>query len=125
VLFTQGLDGKAHKRNTQATCSIACDGERVFALFMNAGAIHLIALNPDGTELWRKELGKYTSHWGYSASPILHGNIHPRRGRSRGMGASSRRSLVPRAKSCGRRPARSLPITRRRLSDGSRGRTRC
>ncbi len=72
-LFSQGLDPKAHKRNTQASCSIACDGEKVFALFMNAGAIHLIALSPDGAELWRKELGKYTSHWGYSASPILHG----------------------------------------------------
>ena len=73
VLFTHGLDAKAHKRNTQASCSIACDGEKVFALFMNAGAIHLVALNPDGTELWRKEVGKFTSHWGYSASPILHG----------------------------------------------------
>jgi outer membrane protein assembly factor BamB len=72
-LFTGGLDAKAHKRNTQATCSVACDGERVFALFMNAGAIHLIALSPDGAELWRKELGKFKSHWGYSASPILHG----------------------------------------------------
>jgi outer membrane protein assembly factor BamB len=73
VLFTGGLDPKAHKRNTQATSSVACDGERVFALFMNAGAIQLCALRPDGAELWRKELGKFTSHWGYSASPILHG----------------------------------------------------
>ncbi|MDQ3625340.1 MAG: PQQ-like beta-propeller repeat protein [Verrucomicrobiota bacterium] len=73
VLFTGGLDAKAHKRNTQASCSVASDGEKVFALFMNAGAIHLCALSPDGAELWRKELGKFKSHWGYSASPILHG----------------------------------------------------
>lgn len=73
VLFTGGLDPKAHKRNTQATSSVACDGERVFALLMNAGAIHLCALSPEGAELWRKELGKFKSHWGYSASPILHG----------------------------------------------------
>jgi outer membrane protein assembly factor BamB len=73
VLFTDGLDGKAHKRNTQASSSVACDGEKVFALFMNAGAIQLTALSPDGAEIWRKEVGKFTSHWGYSASPILHG----------------------------------------------------
>ena len=73
VLFTNGLDPKAHKRNTQATNTVACDGERVFALFMSAGNIHLCALKPDGTELWRKDLGAFNSHWGYSASPILHG----------------------------------------------------
>lgn len=73
VLFTGGFDARTHKRNTQASCSIACDGEKVFALFMNAGSIHLIALSPDGQELWRKEVGKFASHWGYSASPILHG----------------------------------------------------
>lgn len=73
VLFTDGLDPKAHKRNTQATSSVACDGEKVFALFMNAGAIQLCALSLEGAELWRKELGKFKSHWGYSASPILHG----------------------------------------------------
>ena len=73
VLFTHGFDGRVHKRNTQASCSIACDGEKVFALFMNDGAIHLIALSPDGAELWRKEVGKFASHWGYSASPILYG----------------------------------------------------
>jgi outer membrane protein assembly factor BamB len=72
-LFTDGLDAKAHKRNTQATCSVACDGERVFALFMNAGAIHLVALTLDGAEVWRQEVGKFKSHWGYSASPILYG----------------------------------------------------
>lgn len=72
-LFTDGLDAKTHKRNTQASSTIACDGEKVFALFLNAGVIHLVALNLEGAELWRKELGKFKSHWGYSASPILYG----------------------------------------------------
>lgn len=75
VLFTGGHDQKTHKRNTQATSSVASDGERAFALFLNGGAIHLVALSFDGDELWRKELGAFTSHWGYSASPILHGDV--------------------------------------------------
>jgi outer membrane protein assembly factor BamB len=75
AIFTGGLDPKAHKRNTQATSTLACDGEKVFALFMNAGAIHVCALGVDGRELWKKEAGKFTSHWGYSASPILHGSL--------------------------------------------------
>ena len=68
-------DKRLHKRNTLATCSIACDGERVLALFMNDAAVHLTALSLEGEVLWQKEVGDFKSHWGYSASPILYKDL--------------------------------------------------
>lgn len=72
-VFDQGLDQKTHKRNSQATCTIACDGERIFASFLNEHAVWIIALDYEGRELWRQSAGDYTSFWGYSASPTLYG----------------------------------------------------
>lgn len=68
-------DARLHKRNTLATSSIACDGERVLALFMNDAAVHLCALSLDGEVLWQKKVGDFKSHWGYSASPILYKDL--------------------------------------------------
>jgi outer membrane protein assembly factor BamB len=68
-------DKRLHKRNTLATCSIACDGERVLALFMNDAAVHLTALSLEGELLWQKKVGDFKSHWGYSASPILYQDL--------------------------------------------------
>ncbi len=68
-------DKRLHKRNTLATSSIACDGERVLSLFMNNATVYLTALSLEGEVLWQKEVGDFKSHWGYSASPILHQNL--------------------------------------------------
>ncbi len=68
-------DKRLHKRNTLATCSIACDGERVLALFMNDSAVRLTALSLAGEVLWQKDVGDFKSHWGYSASPILYKDL--------------------------------------------------
>lgn len=68
-------DARLHKRNTLATCSIACDGERVLALFMNDASVQLTALSLDGEVLWQKKVGDFKSHWGYSASPMLYKNL--------------------------------------------------
>ncbi len=71
-LFQGGLDKKAHKRNTQATCTVACDGQRVFASFMNGGAVWVTALDLEGKQVWQTKVGPFVSFWGYSASPALY-----------------------------------------------------
>jgi outer membrane protein assembly factor BamB len=71
-LHQGGFDGKAHKKNTQATSTLACDGQRLYAVFMNSGAIWVTALDLAGNQVWRKNLGPFTSHWGYSASPTIY-----------------------------------------------------
>lgn len=71
--FKGGFDKKAHKRNSQASCSVASNGERLFACFMNGGAVWLLAIDLEGKEIWRKRVGDFVSYWGYGASPTLHG----------------------------------------------------
>ncbi|MGE3809202.1 MAG: PQQ-binding-like beta-propeller repeat protein, partial [Gemmataceae bacterium] len=74
-LHAGGFDGRFHKKNTRASSTLACDGERVFAPFYNAGALWLTALDLEGKQLWQKKLGNFVSHWGYSASPCLYQSL--------------------------------------------------
>lgn len=60
-----------HQENSQATSTLACDGQRLFALFLNDRKIWATALDLDGRILWRKEVGAFASKFGYSASPAL------------------------------------------------------
>lgn len=71
-LFAGNFEQSMHPKNTQATCTIACDGERLFASFLNDQKIHVVALDLAGEELWRKTLGGFDSKFGYSASPFLY-----------------------------------------------------
>jgi outer membrane protein assembly factor BamB len=73
-VFSGGFDDRTHQRNTQASPSVACSAERLFALFLNDGVIWAIAFDFEGNELWRSEVGPYKSHWGYSASPMIYGD---------------------------------------------------
>ena len=70
-----GWEGRIHKRNTQASTTVACDGERVFVAFMYNQAIWLSALSLDGNILWQKQASDFVSHWGYSTSPVLYDDL--------------------------------------------------
>jgi outer membrane protein assembly factor BamB len=71
-LHSGGFDGKTHKRNTHASSTLACDGERIYATFMSAKVVWVTALDMDGKKVWQTELGGFTSHWGYTTSPALY-----------------------------------------------------
>lgn len=68
-----GFPEKLHKKNTSATPTPACDGERVFATFNNGGGIFLTALDLKGKQLWQVRTGDFRSRYpyGYGASPTL------------------------------------------------------
>ncbi len=70
-----GWEGRIHERNTQASSTLACDGERVFAVFMYDSHIWLSALSLDGEILWQKKASDFASHWGYSTSPALYDDL--------------------------------------------------
>ena len=70
-----GWEGRIHKRNTQASTTVASDGERVFVTFMHDQAIWLTALSLDGSILWQIEASNFESHWGYSTSPVLYDDL--------------------------------------------------
>ena len=48
------------------------DGDRVIAWFGSAG---LICWDNEGSELWRRDLGRQEHMWGYGSSPILHKDL--------------------------------------------------
>lgn len=71
-LFAKGFETAMHPENTQATSTIACDGKRLFCLFLNDRKIWAVALDLDGKELWRTDAGNFSAKFGFSASPTVH-----------------------------------------------------
>jgi len=73
-----GLPEKIHKKNTHASGSVACDGERAFAVFMGDDkAIHLASVSVKGGDLqWVVRAGGFESEYpfGYGASPMIWGD---------------------------------------------------
>jgi outer membrane protein assembly factor BamB len=70
-----GFPASIHPKNTQATPSIACDGERLFASFFHHQAIHVTALGLDGKRIWQKSVGAFNPkkyEYGYAPSPVIY-----------------------------------------------------
>lgn len=74
TLNTGGQD-HAHAKNTQASATPACDGERVFITFLNAQKVWLSAVDLDGKKLWSVDVGPFETMHGFSASPALHQSL--------------------------------------------------
>ncbi|MDB5341160.1 MAG: outer rane biosis protein BamB, partial [Planctomycetaceae bacterium] len=74
-LFQGNFEKAMHGENTQASCTLAYDGERLFASFLNDRKIWVVALDLVGKEVWRKEVGGFTSKFGYSSSPTLYKSL--------------------------------------------------
>ncbi len=64
-----------HQQNSQASSTLACDGERLFATFLNDRRIWCSAISLEGEELWRQEVGGFRSRFGYSASPLVYQSL--------------------------------------------------
>lgn len=74
-LFKGNFETAMHGENTQASSTLAYDGERLFASFLNDRKVWVVALDLTGKELWRQEVGGFTSKFGYSASPTLYKSL--------------------------------------------------
>jgi outer membrane protein assembly factor BamB len=75
TFFQGGAEAEVHKENTQASSTLAWDGQRLFATFLNSRKIWVVALDLQGEELWRREVGGFSSKFGYSASPAVYGPL--------------------------------------------------
>jgi outer membrane protein assembly factor BamB len=64
--------GKMHGKSSHASCTVACDGERLFVAFLNHDAIHVTALDLDGKQVWQETVGKFDPKFGYAPSPTLY-----------------------------------------------------
>lgn len=72
VLHSGNFTRAMHNENTHASSTIACDGERLFVLFLNNEEVTLHALTLDGDVAWQENLGYFDSKFGFSASPLLY-----------------------------------------------------
>lgn len=70
-----GLDRKGNKKTTQASATLACDGERLFVNFLNREAIYTTALDLDGKRLWQTKVSDFATHQGFGSSPTLYGPL--------------------------------------------------
>ena len=75
TLFTGNFEQEMHRENTQASSTLACDGQSVFALFLNDRKIWATALDLDGKQVWQSEVGSFAAKFGYSASPTLYKSL--------------------------------------------------
>jgi len=64
-----------HPRNSLASSTPACDGERVYALVASGAGVLAVALGHDGKELWRREVGPFRGQHGHGTSPALIGGL--------------------------------------------------
>jgi len=72
-----GFPAKNHPKNTEATATLACDGERLFAAFYHHDKVVAVTLNFAGEVVWEKEVCRFrpkTYEYGYAPSPVLYKN---------------------------------------------------
>lgn len=70
-----GFPAKNHPKNTEASSTVACDGERIFATFYHHDKVVAVALDFDGNLVWEKDVCPFrprTYEYGYAPSPVLY-----------------------------------------------------
>ena len=73
-LYEGGWDSPSMAGRSWANSSPACDGEKVYLVFSHKGKLIVSALDLEGKEIWKKTVGDFVSHHGYSASPVIYGS---------------------------------------------------
>jgi outer membrane protein assembly factor BamB len=72
-----GFPEKNHAKNTEATSTVASDGELLFATFYHHDQVEAVALNFEGEVKWRRDVGPFHPRryeYGYAPSPMIYRN---------------------------------------------------
>lgn len=70
-----GFPAKNHPKNTEATPTIASDGERLLVTFFHHETVQATALDFNGKQLWQQTVGAFNPkkyEYGYAPSPLLY-----------------------------------------------------
>lgn len=70
-----GMDKKGNKKTSQASSSVACDGERLYFNFLNNGSVVTTALDLQGKQIWQRKVTDFATHQGFGSSPALFGSL--------------------------------------------------
>lgn len=73
-LHRGGFMKKVHRRNSHASSTPVCDGERVFVCFIHLERLWLSATDLNGKLLWQKDVGPYDAIYGYGPAPAIYQN---------------------------------------------------
>ncbi len=75
VVHQGSLDTAGHRNTSQASSTVAYDGERLYINFLNGKAIHTSALDLQGRVLWQQTVGDFVTHQGFASSPVIHESV--------------------------------------------------
>ena len=78
VVNEGGFPERINRKNTHASTTVACDGNSLYATFLNHEGIQVVCLDLSGKIVWEHKAGKFSPNQyknGYSASPLLYGNL--------------------------------------------------
>lgn len=64
-----------HQRNSYASSTPVVDAERVYVTWATPKRYTVVALDHDGHDLWRKDLGAFPATHGFGCSPILYEDL--------------------------------------------------
>lgn len=64
-----------HASNSYASSTPAVDDQHVYVSVGNPEQVTLVAFKHSGDEVWRKELGAFSSQHGFAASPMVAGSV--------------------------------------------------
>ena len=76
--ISRGGFPKTHRKNTHATCTVACDGQRLFVAFLHHARLTLAAIDLQGKKVWSKDIGPYhpqVYQYGYAPSPVIFDSV--------------------------------------------------
>jgi len=75
-LHSGGFQTKVHRVNSHASATPACDGQRVFAVYVADGFLwtSAVSLN-DGAIEWQTRAGAFDSIYGFGMSPAIHESL--------------------------------------------------
>lgn len=66
---------RAHRKNSHASASPACDGELIFVAFAVDDAIFVTAVDSDGNQKWQERVGSFKSEHGFCGSPVIYKSV--------------------------------------------------
>ncbi len=87
VVHRGPLETRGNKKSSQASCTPACDGQKLYVNFLHEGAVITSALDLSGQIIWQTTVTSYQTHQGFSSSPCLFGSLVLVSADNRGGGA--------------------------------------
>jgi outer membrane protein assembly factor BamB len=66
---------KLHERNTYATSTPVVDNQRVYVAWSDPSKVTFMALDHSGNQVWKHDLGAWTSQHGFGLSPIRYKDL--------------------------------------------------